>query len=287
MKGGFFGSHTKTKVKPVIANTAATPVPPVSEPVLDAPVPASVGPDTAPTPPEAGPSSAADPPAAEPIPEAEDDEGTGMMPNTGNGLDLETYTWTQTLAEVTIMVKVPKGTRGRDCNVVIENKKLVAGLKGQPAVLEGVLDGEVVVDECYWNCDGSAIEVTLQKKDRMSWWKTTVEGEPELNTRKVGAAAVLMAWSRRLPMLAAMFQFLYVCVQNEQSPLLVSFLCDHPAGSGDLVIIDLWRTISAPHHVSYQVPVLDLFTISSLCRWSLRTVSWEIWMARLVRLSKR
>lgn len=211
MKGGFFGSQTKTKTKPVIANTAAAPVPPVSEPVQDAPVPV-------PPPSEAGPSSAADPSAAaESIPDAEDDEGTGMMPNTGNGLDLDTYTWTQTLADVTIMVKVPLGTRGRDCNVVIESKKLVAGLKGQPAVLEGVLDGEVVVDECYWNCDGSAIEVTLQKKDRMSWWKTTVEGEPELNTRKVGTSADLMAWSRRPPMHANVFQFVFARVRNGQS----------------------------------------------------------------------
>lgn len=185
MKGGFFGSQPKAKAKPVAAATTATPVPPVSEPAADAPVPASVGPDTAPVPPDAGPSSAvADPSAAaESVPE--EDEGTGMMPNTGNGLDLEEYTWTQTLAEVTIMVKVPKGTKGKDCNVHIERKKLVAGLKGQPPVLEGTLDGDVVVDECYWNCDGSAIEITLQKKDGMAWWKTTVEGQPEVNTRKV------------------------------------------------------------------------------------------------------
>lgn len=186
MRGGFFGSQPKTKVKPVTAPSPAVPVPPVSEPEAGAPLPSSVGPDTAPISSEAGPSSAAvDIPAAAETSPNEEDEGTGMAPNTGNGLDLDKYTWTQSLAEVTIMVKVPSGTRGRDCNVQIENKKLTAGLKGQAAVLEGTLDGEVVVDECYWNCDGSAIEITLQKKDRMSWWKTTVEGEPEVNTRKV------------------------------------------------------------------------------------------------------
>lgn len=187
MRGGFFGSHPKSKAKPAAPPSDASPVPvqPVSEPDRGAPIPASVGPDSAPVASEAGPSSAAaDPPAAaETVPD--EDEGTGMVPNTGNGLDLENYTWTQSLAEVTIMVKVPKGTRGKDCNVLIDSTKLTAGLKGQQAVLEGPLDGEVVVDECYWNCDGSAIEITLQKKDRMSWWKTTVEGEPEVNTRKV------------------------------------------------------------------------------------------------------
>jgi hypothetical protein len=28
-------------------------------------------------------------------------------------------------------------------------------------------------------------QVTLQKKDTMTWWATIVEGEPEVNTQKV------------------------------------------------------------------------------------------------------
>jgi CS domain len=51
--------------------------------------------------------------------------------------------------------------------------------------LNGELEDHIVVDECYWNCDGKAIEITLQKKDGMKWWSKTVEGEPEVNTKKV------------------------------------------------------------------------------------------------------
>lgn len=233
MKGGFFGAQPKSKAAVKSAPTAAaSPVPPVSEPVQDAPMPASIGPDSAPMPSEAGPSSSpADvPAAAETVPD-EEDEGTGMVPNTGNGLDLDTYSWTQTLAEVTIMVKVPKGTRGRDCSVDIDNKKLSAGLKGQPPVLQGTLDGEVVVDECYWNCDGSAIEITLQKKDRMSWWKTTVEGEPEVNTRKVltyrthAAALDGICAHAFSPGTQTLFTVLYQCPVHNVQRLYEDSLC--------------------------------------------------------------
>lgn len=87
---------------------------------------------------------------------------------------------------MTIVIPVPPGTRGKGCDVEIGTKFLRAGVKGQEAVLNGALEKEIIVDECYWNCDGSVLEITLQKKDGMHWWSTTVEGEPEVNTKKVG-----------------------------------------------------------------------------------------------------
>ena len=40
-------------------------------------------------------------------------------PNSGNGANFEHYSWTQTLAEVSVTVPLPKGTKGRDCDVTI------------------------------------------------------------------------------------------------------------------------------------------------------------------------
>ena len=40
-------------------------------------------------------------------------------PNAGNGADMETYSWTQSLKDVIISVPVPNGTKGRDCNVCL------------------------------------------------------------------------------------------------------------------------------------------------------------------------
>lgn len=45
-------------------------------------------------------------------------------PNSGNGADLDNYSWTQTLSEATVLVPVPSGTKGKICDVVITKGKL-------------------------------------------------------------------------------------------------------------------------------------------------------------------
>ena len=45
-------------------------------------------------------------------------------PNAGNGADLEGYSWTQSLADLSLSVAVPQGTKGRDCDVVISKNKI-------------------------------------------------------------------------------------------------------------------------------------------------------------------
>lgn len=57
-------------------------------------------------------------------------------PNAGNGLDLEKYSWTQTLQEVTVTIPVPPGTKSRFVTCEIKRNHLKVGLKGQPPVLE-------------------------------------------------------------------------------------------------------------------------------------------------------
>lgn len=45
-------------------------------------------------------------------------------PNIGNGHDHETYSWTQTLADLSLNVPVPPGTKGRGCDVTITKNRL-------------------------------------------------------------------------------------------------------------------------------------------------------------------
>ena len=58
------------------------------------------------------------------------------VPNIGNGLDLENYSWTQTLEEVTLNVPVPTGTKSRFVVCEIKKNHLKVGLKGQPPIID-------------------------------------------------------------------------------------------------------------------------------------------------------
>lgn len=60
------------------------------------------------------------------------------------------YRWSQRLADVDIEVPVPKGTRGRDLNVVIQKKKLSVSLKGQDPIMSGELCKDIKVEESTW-----------------------------------------------------------------------------------------------------------------------------------------
>ena len=80
---------------------------------------------------------------------------------------------------------MPPGTKGRACDVQITKNSLRVGIKGEPPILEGELDAEVKPDACMWSLDGGEVEVTLQKRDQMSWWKSVIKGRDEINTQKV------------------------------------------------------------------------------------------------------
>ena len=84
-------------------------------------------------------------------------------PNSGNGADMGGYSWTQTLGDVVLSVPVPPGTKGRQCAVDMKKNSISVGLAGAPPLLAGELWAPVQAEECFWNVDGRALEVTLQK----------------------------------------------------------------------------------------------------------------------------
>ena len=93
--------------------------------------------------------------------------GRGAEPNSGNGADHASYSWTQTLSECLVSVPVPAGTKGRDCDVSLTTRRLRVGLKGQPPVLDGELSHPIKAEDSMWNMDGQAIEATLLKVNRL------------------------------------------------------------------------------------------------------------------------
>ncbi|CAM8979659.1 unnamed protein product [Rhodiola kirilowii] len=108
------------------------------------------------------------------------------VPNKGNGLDLENYSWTQSLQEVTVNVPVPPGTKSRFIVCDIKKKHLKIGLKGQPPIIEGELYENVKVDDSFWSLeDQKSVSILLTKHNQMEWWKSLIKGDPEIDTQKV------------------------------------------------------------------------------------------------------
>ncbi|KFK26960.1 hypothetical protein AALP_AA8G315700 [Arabis alpina] len=129
--------------------------------------------------------------SAEPMevekPKEEQNKETGpVVPNQGNGTDLENYSWVQSLQEVTVNIPIPTGTKARSVVCEIKKNRLKVGLKGQDPIIDGELYRSVKPDDCYWNIeDQKVISVLMTKQDQMEWWKCCVKGEPEIDTQKV------------------------------------------------------------------------------------------------------
>ncbi|GAU21108.1 hypothetical protein TSUD_10250 [Trifolium subterraneum] len=120
--------------------------------------------------------------------EGKEDEKKDALaaPNKGNGMDLEKFSWTQTLQELNVNVPVPHGTKSRFLTCEIKKNHLTVGLKGQPPIIDGELYKSIKPDECYWSIeDQSTVSILLTKHDQMDWWKCLVKGDPEINTQKV------------------------------------------------------------------------------------------------------
>ncbi|PIN20507.1 Nuclear distribution protein NUDC [Handroanthus impetiginosus] len=117
---------------------------------------------------------------------AEEEKKGSRAPNKGNGLDMDNYSWGQSLQEVNISVPVPPGTKSRFIVCDIKKNHLKVGLKGQPPVIDGELFQPVKVDDCFWSLeDQKSVSILLTKQNQMEWWKYLVKGEPEIDTQKV------------------------------------------------------------------------------------------------------
>ncbi|KAI5654109.1 hypothetical protein M9H77_31296 [Catharanthus roseus] len=109
-----------------------------------------------------------------------------VVPNKLNGLDMENYSWGQTLQEVTINVFVPPHTKSRF--VICEMKKdyIKIGLKNQEPIIEGEPFKHIKPDDCFWSLeDQKLISVLLTKQDQIDWWKSLIKGGLEIDTQKV------------------------------------------------------------------------------------------------------
>jgi len=115
----------------------------------------------------------------------EEDDGK-LAPNKGNGSQTDKYSWIQTLPELEVRIRVPKGTRAKDITCDLKRKKLKIGIKGKPPIIDEELHREIKPDDSSWIVeDNQTIVLLLAKANNMEWWSRVVPSEPEISTRKV------------------------------------------------------------------------------------------------------
>lgn len=115
-----------------------------------------------------------------------EEEEDPTPPPPGNGGSTDKYVWTQTLGDLNVVIPVPIGTKTKMLSVDITNKRLKVGMKGQPPIIDGEFHKRVIVDDCFWTLeDGREISLSLQKENKMEWWKCVIVGDVEIDTTKV------------------------------------------------------------------------------------------------------
>lgn len=120
---------------------------------------------------------------------AEDEDAPkGLPPNAGNGYDYPTYSFSQSLRDVEVRVKLPTATKvtGKMLDVVMTSTSLKVGFKGKPPILDGSLFNKVKTEDNMWTIeDGNTVVLSLTKQNNMEWWKTVMVGDPEIDLQKV------------------------------------------------------------------------------------------------------
>ena len=80
----------------------------------------------------------------------EEEENKGAIPNSNNGGQTDTYSWEQSLAELTVNIPIPAGTTSKQLTVDIQKEHLKVGVKGQPLIIDGKLHKAVKKGDSIW-----------------------------------------------------------------------------------------------------------------------------------------
>ena len=82
------------------------------------------------------------------------------------GCFLPTYSWSQTLSDVSICVPLPANTSAKMLDIVFQRQSIKVAIKGGQTFLIGTLSATVYPDDCFWTLDKGCVEITLSKVSR-------------------------------------------------------------------------------------------------------------------------
>lgn len=113
---------------------------------------------------------------------------SGKQLPVGNGGATDSYTWTQSLEDVTIQLSVPEGTKSKDLDCRITTTHIRVGWKNDLSaapLLDGDLPEKIRVDESIWSLEGNRMLQLSLEKIRPTWWASVFTGDPEIDTSRV------------------------------------------------------------------------------------------------------
>jgi hypothetical protein len=77
--------------------------------------------------------------------------------------------WEQSIADVTVMVALPAGTRKGSLTIGFRRSGLSVALRGGVVIADVELGGRVQIDECTWTLVDDAVCITLEKAEKKVW----------------------------------------------------------------------------------------------------------------------
>jgi len=101
------------------------------------------------------------------------------------------YTWTQSLTEVTINIRIPEGVGSKQLSVNIDANKLEIKIRGnEDWLINGELFNKIKKGDSTWSIDtdkkaGRTLIIELTKFNQSEWWKSIIKGHPEVDTTKI------------------------------------------------------------------------------------------------------
>lgn len=102
-----------------------------------------------------------------------------------NGAIYDNYSWSQTITDVDIQLKVPENITSKQLHVDILYYKICVKLKNQNTVyLQGDLCRKCKPFEIIWSLDSNILQIHLEKASE-SWWDCLVLSEPKLDFSKM------------------------------------------------------------------------------------------------------
>ncbi|CAH8465057.1 unnamed protein product [Dicrocoelium dendriticum] len=129
------------------------------------------------------------------IPVANDDSKSSPTvyqsdPECYNGATRDAYTWSQTIKDIDIRVKVPPSVKtAKDLRVAVDRKRIQIALKADEVnrpYFDGILCWDILKDDAVWTLHPKEnhIHFCLDKVQER-WWEAAFEGEDKINTRKI------------------------------------------------------------------------------------------------------